>query len=89
MNPKISPEHLGRGAIVYVRQSSIGQVVEHTESKRRQYALADSARELGFASVSVIDDDFGAVRLGIGRASGISETGRGCLWRLRWFGLLH
>ena len=57
MNPKITPEHLRRGAIVYVRQSSIGQVVEHTESKRRQYALADSAREMGFLSVSVIDDD--------------------------------
>ena len=36
MNPKITPEHLRRGAIVYVRQSTIGQVVEHTESKRRQ-----------------------------------------------------
>ena len=47
MNPKITPEHLRRGAIVYVRQSTIGQVVEHTESKRRQYALADSARERG------------------------------------------
>ena len=54
MKPKITPEHLRRGAIVYVRQSSIGQVLEHTESKRRQYALADSARELGFVSVAII-----------------------------------
>ena len=54
MNPKITPEHLRRGAIVYVRQSTIGQVVEHTESKRRQYALADSAREMGFVTVSSI-----------------------------------
>lgn len=59
MNPKITAEHLSRGAVIYVRQSTFGQVVEHTESKRRQYALADSARELGFASVSVIDDDLG------------------------------
>ena len=59
MNPKITVDHLCRGAVVYVRQSTIGQVMEHTESKRRQYALADSARELGFASVSVIDDDLG------------------------------
>lgn len=65
MNPKITPEHLRRGAIVYVRQSTIGQVMEHTESKRRQYALEDSARELGFASVSVIADDLG--RSGSGR----------------------
>src|SRR5438094_8263545 len=59
MYPKITSEHLGRGAIVYIRQSTIGQVVEHTESQRRQYALADSARAFGFASVTVIDDDLG------------------------------
>lgn len=59
MNQKITPEHLRREAVVYVRQSTIGQVLEHTESKRRQYALAESARQLGFVSVSVIDDDLG------------------------------
>src|SRR6202158_204313 len=59
MHPKITPEHLGRGAVVYVRQSTMGQVAEHTESRRRQYALAESARSLGFASVTVIDDDLG------------------------------
>src|ERR1700722_50983 len=59
MQPKISPDHLGRGAVVYVRQSTMGQVVEHTESQRRQYALAESARSLGFTSVAVIDDDLG------------------------------
>lgn len=49
MNPKVTSEHLGRGAIVYVRQSTIGQVVEHTESQRRQYALrvrAPNAEEI-------------------------------------------
>ena len=59
MNPKITREHLRRGATVYVRQSTVGQVVEHTESQRRQYALAESARELGFTSVTTIDDDLG------------------------------
>src|SRR5499425_3865849 len=59
MHPKITPEHLGRGAVVYVRQSTIGQVAEHTESQRRQYALAESARAMGFASVTTIDDDLG------------------------------
>ena len=59
MNPKITLEHLSRGATVYVRQSTVGQVVEHTESQRRQYALAESARELGFISVTTIDDDLG------------------------------
>src|SRR6266852_3188005 len=52
-------EALGRGAVVYVRQSTMGQVAEHTESQRRQYALAESARSLGFAPVTVIDDDLG------------------------------
>jgi DNA invertase Pin-like site-specific DNA recombinase len=73
MNPKITPEHLRRGAIVYVRQSTIGQVMEHTESKRRQYALADSARELGFASVSVIDDDLGRSGSGLVERPGFQK----------------
>ena len=59
MTPKITSEHLGRGAVVYVRQSTMGQVVENTESQRRQYALVDAARETGFASVVMIDDDLG------------------------------
>ncbi len=59
MNPKITPEHLTRGAIVYVRQSTAGQVLEHTESQRRQYALAESARAVGFSPVATIDDDLG------------------------------
>lgn len=59
MNPKITPEHLGRGAVVYVRQSTAGQVLEHTESQRRQYDLADTARTMGFVTVQVIDDDLG------------------------------
>jgi predicted RecA/RadA family phage recombinase len=32
MNPKITAEHLNRGAVVYVRQSTLGQVAEHTEN---------------------------------------------------------
>src|SRR5438876_5196795 len=59
MNPKITLDHLGRGSVVYVRQSTIGQVAENTESQRRQYALAESARTMGFASVVIIDDDLG------------------------------
>jgi len=59
MSTKITPEHLQRDAVVYVRQSSMGQVLEHTESRRRQYALAETARSMGFASVTTIDDDLG------------------------------
>lgn len=73
MNPKITPEHLSRDAVVYVRQSTPGQVLEHTESKRRQYALADSARQLGFVSVPVIDDDLGRSGSGLVERPGFQK----------------
>ena len=73
MNPKITPEHLHREAIVYVRQSTPGQVLEHTESKRRQYALADSARQLGFVSVFIIDDDLGRSGSGLVERPGFQK----------------
>ena len=44
MSAKLTPLHLQREAVVYVRQSTPGQLVDHTESKRRQYALVESAR---------------------------------------------
>jgi DNA invertase Pin-like site-specific DNA recombinase len=58
---KIRPEHLDRAAVVYVRQSSRQQVLEHSESTRLQYALAERAVALGWArsQVAVIDDDLG------------------------------
>ena len=58
---KIRPAHLDRAAVVYVRQSSRQQVLEHTESTRLQYALAGRAVALGWArsQVVVIDDDLG------------------------------
>ena len=59
MNPKLSPDHLKRRAIVYIRQSSPGQVIHNQESQRRQYGLADHARQLGFQQVEVIDEDLG------------------------------
>jgi DNA invertase Pin-like site-specific DNA recombinase len=73
MQPKITPDHLGRGAAVYVRQSTMGQVSEHTESQRRQYALAESARSLGFASVTVIDDDLGRSGSGLVERPGFQK----------------
>jgi DNA invertase Pin-like site-specific DNA recombinase len=58
---KLKPWHLDRSAIVYVRQSTPQQVIEHQESTARQYALADRAAALGWPSgrVVVIDDDLG------------------------------
>lgn len=59
MNPKLTSDRVGRRAVVYIRQSSPGQLIRNQESQRRQYGLADQARELGFKDVIVIDDDLG------------------------------
>jgi DNA invertase Pin-like site-specific DNA recombinase len=56
---KITAEHLARNAYVYVRQSTADQLIHSRESRRRQYALADRARELGWSSVEVVDEDLG------------------------------
>ena len=58
---KIRAEHWDRAAVVYVRQSSRQQVLEHSESTRLQYALTERAAALGWARsrIVVIDDDLG------------------------------
>jgi excisionase family DNA binding protein len=64
---KITPDHLARSAFIYVRQSTADQVLNHHESRRRQYALVERARALGWAAVEVIDDDLGRSASGIAR----------------------
>jgi DNA invertase Pin-like site-specific DNA recombinase len=58
---KITATHLSRDAYLYVRQSTIRQVFENTESTTRQYALRDRAIALGWPieRVHVIDTDLG------------------------------
>jgi DNA invertase Pin-like site-specific DNA recombinase len=58
---KISGFHRERLAVVYLRQSSMAQVRQHTESTMRQYALTEEAARLGWApsDVQVIDTDLG------------------------------
>lgn len=58
MNP-ITADHVARRACVYIRQSTPGQVRHNRESQRRQYALVDRARALGWQDIDVIDDDLG------------------------------
>ncbi|HWK39694.1 MAG TPA: recombinase family protein [Hyphomicrobium sp.] len=55
----IPTQLLKRKAVVYVRQSSQSQVMTNLESQRRQYDLADIARQHGFIDVEIIDDDLG------------------------------
>jgi excisionase family DNA binding protein len=64
---KIAPDHLGRQAFVYVRQSTQDQLLHNHESRRRQYALADRACQLGWAEPVVIDDDLGRSGGGVAR----------------------
>ncbi len=64
---KIAPDHLGRNAFVYVRQSTQDQLLHNHESRRRQYALSDRARQLGWAEPVIIDDDLGRSGGGIAR----------------------
>jgi len=56
---KITADHLARRACVYIRQSTADQVLHNLESQRRQYALVEHARKLGWHDVDVIDDDLG------------------------------
>ena len=59
--PKVTSSHRERTAICYIRQSSLVQVREHTESTARQYGLAALAAQLGWpaARIEVIDCDLG------------------------------
>ena len=58
---KVTPEHLQRDAFLYVRQSSLRQVFENTESTQRQYALRERAVALGWPleRIHIIDSDLG------------------------------
>jgi DNA invertase Pin-like site-specific DNA recombinase len=58
---KVTAEHLRRAAYLYVRQSTLRQVLENTESTQRQYALRRRAISLGWTEerLIVIDHDQG------------------------------
>ena len=58
---KIRAFHRERLAVVYVRQSTVQQVLDHQESTRLQYGLVNRAQALGWAAerILVIDEDLG------------------------------
>lgn len=58
-DPKITPRHLARKAILYVRQSSPHQVARNHESRRLQYAMEERLRSLGWREIEVVDEDLG------------------------------
>jgi DNA invertase Pin-like site-specific DNA recombinase len=67
---KVQPHHLDRAAYLYIRQSSMRQVIENVESTKRQYALRSRAIALGWRDdqIIVIDNDQG-------------ESGASAAWR--------
>ena len=60
-NSKVTRDHLKRTAYLYLRQSTVRQVFENTESTKRQYALRQRAIALGWPEerIEVIDTDLG------------------------------
>ena len=71
----IQPHHLRRRAVVYVRQSSPGQVLKNQESARLQYALRKRATERGWheGDVMVIDSDLGITGSSAAERPGFQE----------------
>jgi DNA invertase Pin-like site-specific DNA recombinase len=61
VHQKVSADHLRRDAFLYVRQSSLRQVFENTESTKRQYSLRERAVALGWPieRIHTIDNDLG------------------------------
>ena len=69
---KVQARHLQRHAYLYIRQSSLRQVFEHTESTQRQYNLKQRALALGWAAdqIVVVDND-----QGLSGASAVDRAG--------------
>jgi len=70
MSEKIKPHHLARKAILYVRQSSLHQVLHNRESRALQYAMRDRLLALGWLEIETVDDD-----LGRSAAGGVAREG--------------
>ena len=72
---KVTAEHLSRDAHLYIRQSTLRQVVENTESTKRQYALRQRAVALGWdeEQITVIDADLGQSAASITDREGFRE----------------
>jgi DNA invertase Pin-like site-specific DNA recombinase len=71
----ITPQHLTRKAIIYIRQSSPHQVLTNQESLRLQYALRERAMELGWRQeeIEIIDGDLGLSGTAIHYREGFKE----------------
>src|SRR5436309_5776336 len=80
---KITAAHLSRAAYLYIRQSTPRQVLENTESTKRQYALRQRAVALGWSmeQIIVVDSDQGHCGASVADREGfqklVAEVGMG------------
>jgi len=74
-NQKVTASHLKRQAYCYVRQSTLKQVFENTESTKRQYALREQAVALGWPMVQIvtIDSDLGETAASVADRQGFQK----------------
>lgn len=56
---KIGAQHRLRKAVLYIRQSSVQQVLHNRESQTLQYAMRERLATLGWSEIEIIDDDLG------------------------------
>ena len=79
---KVTAAHLSRRALLYVRQSSLKQVIHNTESAIRQYDLRGKAIALGWAAdqITVIDIDQGHSGASAADREGSSTWSPRCPW---------
>ena len=72
----ITPNHLSRKALIYIRQSSPNQAISNQESLHMQYALKQRALELGWPEVAIeiIDSDLGTTAASAEHREGFKEA---------------
>ncbi|MGB3292095.1 MAG: recombinase family protein [Phormidesmis sp.] len=72
----VTPAHVARKALIYVRQSSPHQPINNQESLRLQYALQQRAQDLGWSSerIEVIDSDLGTTASTAEHRSGFKDV---------------
>jgi DNA invertase Pin-like site-specific DNA recombinase len=74
-NQKVTAKHLKRQAYCYIRQSTLKQVFENTESTKRQYALRERAVALGWPLVQIVtvDSDLGETATSVADRQGFQK----------------
>jgi len=73
MSEKVKSQHIGRKALLYIRQSSTYQVNDNLESQKLQYAMQQRLHILGWREIEVIDEDLGCTAAGTVTRSGFER----------------